>query len=318
MVPGPATIVPSGSPSLTLGAPGASSSGGTWDDAISAPIALPFVFNYPGGSTSTITISSNGGVYLASVTSGSYETTGASYGSIIPFREQPARICAYFHDLDPSAGGTLKYDVDPLNQYVRITWNLVPEWALPPVPTALNTMQVTLEASGNVSIAYGALANIGVANGNNAIAGFTPGSGSRLGPAIDISMSLPLTTGDGQVPSILRMDARPVLGTTPNIITSNVIPGTILQVLAVGETFPPMPVDLGVIGMPLCNLYINPVVLLTNVINVMTGTFIVPLGIPNMAVFQNYQLALQAFPLSPGLNSLGLVGANGVCARLGL
>ena len=34
------------------------------DDALSAPIPLPFTFDYPGGSTNSILVESNGNVWL--------------------------------------------------------------------------------------------------------------------------------------------------------------------------------------------------------------------------------------------------------------
>ncbi len=312
IVPSGAAFVPSTSPSLSAGAYGASSSA-NWDDAISAPFTLPFTFNYPGGSTNDITISSNGCVYLAAVTSNSYDVCGAAYGSVVPFRDQAPRLCAYFHDLDLSVGGSLHYDVDPANQFVRITWTAVPEW---PVASALNTMQITLEANGNVTVVIGVVRNTSVGNGNNALWGFTPGLGSRLAPPVDISASMPYTTGDGAIPPVLSMSARPVLGTTPNIVTTNVTPGTIIQILAAGDVLQPVPVDLGFLGMPGCALNVNPFVFLTNII---TGnnTFEQPLAIPLNPSLQNVQLVFQGAPLTAGLNAFGIILSNGICVRIG-
>lgn len=314
VVAGGTPFVTPTSPDLSASPPGASSSG-NWDDAISAPITLPFTFPFPGGSTSVITISSNGSVFLESVTSNSYDVCGAAYGSIAPFRDGPARISACYHDLDPvgaTGSGTIHYEVDPSNQSVRVTWNNVIEWG---VPAAVNRMQITLDSSGNVNINYGSLGNRSA--GNNAVYGFTQGHGATLPPAIDISAALPYTSGDGSIPPILGIDARPVLGTTPNIITSNITPGTVLQVLAAGDTLLPGPVDLGFIGMPGCLLQMNAIVLLTGVI---TGnnTFVQPLSIPSTPSLQNAQLVFQAAPLTAGLNSLGLLLSNGLCTRVGL
>jgi hypothetical protein len=311
VVPSASTFVPSTSPSLTLNPPPVSSSA-NWDDALSAPITLPFTFNYPGGSTNDITISSNGSIYLGVVTDASYETCGASYGGIAPFRDQPGRICGYFHDLDLSAGGTLHYDVGPGNSYVRVTFANVPEW---PVPAALNTIQITIDSASNVDIVYGALANTGVANGNNAIVGFTPGNGSRLPPAIDISASLPYTSGDGQTPPEMVLDARPVIGTTFNLVTKNLLPATPLQITALGDTLTPFPIDLSFLGMPGCSLHHNALVLLTT-----TGAgpdLIQPFAVPNNPTLLNAALAAQAFPLAIGLNPFNLIASNAVCFRVG-
>lgn len=313
VVPGAVPFVPPTSPSLTATPPAASSSN-SWDDALSAPLTMPFTFTAPGGvSTNTITISSNGSIYLDAVTNAAYTPfTGASYGGTA-FRDGPPRIAAFFHDLDASAGGSIHYEVDPANQFVRVSWVNVPEW---PVPTALNTMQVTLYSSGSVDVHLGALANTGVGNGNNAYFGYTPGLGARLGSSIDISAALPLTTGDGAIPPVLGMNARPVIGTTPSIVTTNITAGTAVQALAGGAVLQPFPIDLASIGMPGCSLTINPFVFLTNVITP-NNTFDNPLSIPNNPALLNAQLVFQSAPLTAGYNPAGLLLSNGICMRIG-
>jgi hypothetical protein len=314
VVPSSAAYVTPTGTSLTATPPAFTSSvSPAWDDALSAVIPLPFTFNYPGGSTTQITISSNGSVYLAAVGNSTYETCGASYGSIAPFRDQPARIAAYYHDLDPSAGGGIYYEVGPGNAWVRVTWADVPEW---PVLTAINRMQVTLDASGNVTTVYGTLANTGIGNGNNAILGFTPGNGSTLPPAIDISASLPYQSGDGRIPPVLKLSARPVLGTTFNIVTSNVDPATPFELLALGDTLAPFPVSLGFLGMPGCFLLNNFPVLAT-LVGPPTPDFTSSFTVPPNPVFFNAQLTAQAFPFSLGANPFNLIASNGVCMRVG-
>lgn len=316
VLPGAAAFIPSASPNLTAGPFGSSSSApaSNWDDALTAPIVLPFTLNYPGGSTNDITISSNGCVYLASVIDNSYDVCGAAYGSIVPFRDEAPRIACYFMDLDPdpvTGSGSIHYDVDPNNAFVRITWNAVPEW---PVPTALNTIQLTIYASGTLELVLGNLANTGVGNGNNALLGFTPGLGSMLPPPIDLSASMPYTSGDGAIPSILALDARPVIGTQFNLVTSNIGPA-LISLLSLGDTLAPFPLDLGFLGMPGCSLHHNAPLLLTNI--AVGGVFTQPFNVPNNPGLLNVQLTSQAFPLSPGFNAFGFVASNAVCMRIG-
>lgn len=310
VVNSPVAYVTPTSSNLALGTYGSSSSA-NWDDALTAPITLPFTFPYPNGSTNTITISSNGHVYLESVVDNSYDVCGSLYGSILPFRDGPAQIAAYFHDLDLTVGGSLHYDIDPNGQFVIITWQLVQEWG---VPAAVNTMQLTLDIAGNVSLYLGNLGNQSASN--NAVVGFTPGHGASLPTEVNLATQLPYTSGDGSIPPILGMDARPVIGTTPNIVTTNVTLGSLLQVLCAGDQLLPAPVDLGFLGMPGCNLHINPFVFLTNTISP-NNTFVQPFAIPNSPALQNQQLTFQAAPLTPGLNALGLLTSNGICTRIG-
>lgn len=309
---GASYVTPTGT-SLTATPPPFSSSA-NWDDALSPVMTMPFTLNYPGGSTNQITISSNGGVYLAAVGNNTYETCGASYGGLSPFRDQPARIAGYFHDLDASSGGGIYYEVDPGNQWVRVTFADVPEW---PVPSAINRIQITINAGGNITCVYGSLANTGIGNGNNAILGFTPGNGSTLPAPIDISASLPYTSGDGRIPPILKLDARPVLGTTFNIVTTNVDPTTPFSILSLGQSLTPFPINLGpIVGMTDCFLHHAFTILLTQA-GPPTPDFIAPFTIPANPVFFNVQLTAQAFPFSIFANPFNLIASNGVCMRVG-
>lgn len=310
IVPGGASFVPPTSTNLAAGAYGSSSSA-NWDDALSTPITLPFTFNYPGGSTNEITLSSNGAVLLANVINSSYDVCGASYGSIAPFRDGPARINPYHHDLDLTVGGGLYYDVDPTNQFVRVTWQNVQEWG---VAAAVNTMQVTLWAGGNVDVWLGALGNQSA--GNNAIWGFTPGGGSRLPAAISIASAMPYTSGDGRIPPVLTMDGRAVLGTTPNVITTNITPGTVFQVFVAGLTGLPTGINLAPYGMPDCFQYINPFTAFL-VGAQPSGDFLVPFAVPNDPNYQSVQFFFQAAPLTPGQNAAGIITSNGLCVKIG-
>ncbi|MFM1872512.1 MAG: hypothetical protein RL398_1934 [Planctomycetota bacterium] len=318
VVPLPATpIVQPTSVSLTATAPTYSSSA-SWDDAVSDPITLPFTFPYPGGSTNTISIASNGCIYLAGVASSSYDVCGAAYGGLAGWKDQAARIAPFYADFDAdpaTGGGTIHYDVDPSNQYVKVTWFQVPEW--PAVAGFTNNIEVTMWNSGQVDINYGSLTNQSVAYGNNALIGFAEGNGKRLPNAQDLSASMPFQSGDGAIPPILGMDSRPVLGTNPKFVTSNITPGTFAQILVIGLTGLATPVDLGAFGMPGCNQYINPFATTFNLLTP-NNTFEQTVTVPANPAFQNLQYFAQAAPLTAGLNAAGILTSNGVCAKFGL
>jgi hypothetical protein len=312
---GASYVAPAGA-SLTLSPPGSSCSdvlGGplAWDDALSTPIVLPFNFPFPGGSTNEITISSNGSIYLASVVDNSFDACSAPYGDIAAFRNGPARISAYSHDLDPSAGGGIYYEVGPSNAWVRVTFASVQEFG---VPSSLSTMQITLSATGDVDVVYGALGN--QVGGNNAIVGFTPGMGSRLPSAMDLSASLPFHSGEGDLPPVLSMDARPVMGTNPNIVTSSVAPGTLFQFFLAGLSGVVSPVNLAPYGLPDCFQHMTPFMAFLSGIGG-NGEFSVGFPIPNVPVAQGLTLYFQCAPLTTGLNAAGLLTTNGLCATIG-
>ena len=310
---GPNTIIPPANTSITAGAFTGSSSA-SWDDAYLVQ-TLPFTgpFPYAGGSTSSISIGSNGYIFLGSATSTSFQTCGAAYGLVPPWRDEMPRIAPYYHDLDPTVGGGIFYEVDPSvpPQYVRITWNQVQEWG---VPAAVNTMQLTLNANGDVGIAYGVLANQSATN--NAIAGFSEGNGARLPAPQDLSATMPFQSGNGDIPPVLSMSARPVLGTTPTLITTNITPGTLFVFLATGFGTIPAGVPLNALGMPGCKQYINPVSSL--LLPVITGQASAPLAIPNVPAYLGLVVSSQSAPLTPGLNVAGILTSNGLCMKVGL
>ena len=308
---GTAALVPSTTPSLTNGAFGASSSN-SWDDALSIPLTLPFVFPVPGvGSTNTITIGSNGFVYLAAESTSSFEICGGFYGERTRFADGPPRLAAFWHDLDVTASGSLHYDVDPANQFVRITWNQVATWS---VANAPNTMQLTLHANGDVDLVTGALGN--PVQNDRAIMGYASGGGTPLPQPIDITSALPFLSGDGLTPPRLTLATRPLLGASTAVVTSNVANGTLLQVLAGGVAQPSAPIDLTFLGMPGCALAMTPIVLLAHTL-LPNQTFAEPLAIPNDPLLQGATLVFQAAPLTPGHNAAGMLLSNALCLRVG-
>jgi hypothetical protein len=275
----------------------------SWDDALSAPISLPFTFSYPGGSTSTIIIGSNGHVFL-----GSSVSTGGFYSDITGFLGDQPRLAAFWGDLDPSAGGNIFYDVDPSGLTVYITWDQVPEWN---VPTQINTFQIALNASGIVEYRYSTCGS----SAANALVGFTPGLSATDPLGTDISATMPFNTGDGGLAPAISLDVRPTLGGTVNIITSDIRAGAPAGLLFLGFT-PVLPgIDLGIVGMPGCSQYVVPVV---NVFFLVSGaTSSTPLSIPANPGLTGLQVEAQSAILFPGLNAAGILSSNGVCMHIG-
>ena len=76
---------------------------GFGDDTASA-FTLPFSLPFPGGSTSSVTVCSNGWV-----TSGSY-SGGSNYTPVVGTFLNNEMWCAMWRDLNPSAGGDVYFD----------------------------------------------------------------------------------------------------------------------------------------------------------------------------------------------------------------
>lgn len=174
------------SPTLTTNYP-AYSTTNSWDDGQTGPIALPASwgagFPYPGGVTNAIDISSNGYVYLQ---------PGSSplpfYGDTTQLFNAPPRLAVSWCDWDPSAGGSLHYDVGPGDAWVAITWWNVPEWN---VAGNQATFQILLYPDGRVDYVYQ-----GAINSLNApqLVGWADGQEGADGGAVDISAALPFVT----------------------------------------------------------------------------------------------------------------------------
>lgn len=108
------------------------------DDSFSASITLPFTFNYYGTNYTKIRIGSNGLVGFTST------DMGSSSAQLIPDTNTPNNcIYAFWHDLDPTAGGTIKYqtfDSTPNRKFV-VQFDHIQEYGLPSSET---TFQVKL------------------------------------------------------------------------------------------------------------------------------------------------------------------------------
>jgi hypothetical protein len=128
---------------------------------------------------------------------------------------------------------------------------------------------------------------------------------------------VPFQSGDGQSPSVIGASARPVIGTTIQIRTTNIQPGTFFSILALSFNNIPLPgVDLGFVGMPGCKQYVaTPVV--TNLGPVIAGQHTQNLTIPNVGSYVGIQLYGESAPLTPGLNVANIVTSNALCLHIG-
>lgn len=304
---------------LTL--PYSASSSATWDDA-SVVQALSFPFPYPNASSATassITVNSNGRIYLGSSFDASFASTGANSGyTPTSFRGTTGAalpvIAGFMCDLDPTAGGAIWYESPSPGGGVRITWNNVPNWqdtTYTGLPAQLNSIQMELLPSGNVFLSYGASLGNGGSVGNVAIVGYSAGGGEPVGPQLDWSAILAYVSGTGDVALRIDADNRPITGTTINVTVSQLPFSAVIAAVVYGFTKidPGFPLD--GIGMTGCNGHTTPDLLIAGL--VAGPTFSTPLSIPANPALTGFHLLAQGLVLGTAVpNAFGGVTSNGL------
>lgn len=136
------------------------------DDDISAPINLGFSFSFGSTSYTTVQIMSNGRLQFANGYCGfGTQSVGPprSYPDPYPNANLVRTMRVYGADLDPSAGGTVRYatlGTAPNRRFV-VTWSNVPEWNTPAWSCAQScfNLQVILYENGEFVYQYGSSAN---------------------------------------------------------------------------------------------------------------------------------------------------------------
>ena len=139
-------------------------------------IDLAFRFRFFGKRYSRVFLNSDGNLTF------SRGDASSSKRSLGRFLNGPPRIAPFFDDLDPTAAtGDGGVYVDNQAKLIRITWFEVPEFD----ETNVNTFQVTLYASGKVTVAYETM------DAMEGVVGVSPGGSDALN-LVDFSAELPL------------------------------------------------------------------------------------------------------------------------------
>ena len=301
----PSTLVAPTTPPLTD-----SSGVQLGDDSRTLALPLGFTFPYPGGSTTSIVVTSNGNIFLNPPNSGSQTATFEVFGVSGFLRGQP-QLAPLWTDLDPgltNGSGSVHLVLVPTLQVAYVTWQNVQTWNQ---PGSSNTVQVAMYSTGVVEYRYGACNITGV----DALVGFNPGWSTHDPGPRDLSTALPFVTGDGAVPPDLSMDARPVIGTAPNFVIRDTPAGPGFGVLLLGNAMSPL--DLGIVGMPSCLQQVQPFVSLVFLTGPGPTTGTVPLTIPNNPLLAGLQFTGQSLVLSPNSNAAGFTVSNPICIHLG-
>ena len=262
---------------------------------------LGFNLPYPGGSTTAIRICSNGWIVDGQFNGGS---------NIVPdVSEFLSHVmwAPLWRDLNPAAGGSVWFE--STTQVATVTWYTVPNF----FNSGSSTFQVQFWNNGDVHFIY---QNVNVSG--DYLSGFSSNTPDDPG-----SLSLATVGGSGlsictaAPPELaLSTSARPVLGTTFDLVTTE-IPLTTIFGMAILSTTPLNPgVSLTALGMPGCELYqtIDVTVLWGAVGTTATVQWPLPSN-PALAGFEAY---CQSAALVPAINPFGVAISNGIKLTVGV
>tara|TARA_R110002072_G_scaffold139249_3_gene282745 strand:+ start:16571 stop:19582 length:3012 start_codon:yes stop_codon:yes gene_type:complete len=262
---------------------------------------LGFTMPYPGGSTSSLRICSNGWI-----------TNGFFSGSsnLVP---TPNEFLAHtmwaplWHDLNPGAGGSVWFD--STTQRVVVTWVSVPNF----FNSGSSTFQAQFWANGDVHFIY---QNISVAG--DYLTGF-----SKTTTADPGSVNMAAAAGSGlgvctsaQPELAFGTSSRPVIGTTFDLVTTEIPAGTLFGLALLSTTQLNPGVNLTFLGLPGCELYqtIDVSVLWGQVGN----SGVVPWPLPNNPALAGFEAYCQSATLTPGINAFGMAVSNGIKLTVGI
>lgn len=294
------------------------------DDNLSAPLTLPFTFPFAGSSTTAIRVCSNGFVWLDGVqTSTDLSATVAELLNLAP------RIACFWRDLNPTVidpATSLRYgqitaEVDAVSGDFVVTWNRIPDYGTGGTSTAavrLNTFQLVLKAGGMFEMRYQDCQGWPSTATSGVLAGFSEGGAANDPGMADFSSFFTTAlanTGSRLARLALDASARPVVGTTPNLLVTDIGPNTFLGAMILSFTQNNPGVDLGAFGAPGCFQYVGFDV--TNAFFPTGNSASYPLGVPNQPTFSGLSFYAQSFAFTPGYNLLGAVTSNGLSLKVG-
>jgi len=268
------------------------------DDGVSPAQPLGFPLQYPGGTTESIWVSSNGFLTLAATTN-----SQCCAGDPVGMVSGPPRIAMLWMDMNPTAGGTIKFERSTANGGTAwLTFEAVREYGTN-VP---NTFQVAFYNYGQIDVLYGPCGN----TGNTGLSGWSPG-GNVLSPgAVNMSQVIqaPFLTGPDRDPLRIASTGRPRIGTTMPVTTSNVPANSPFVLVALGLQGYPQGLSLDALGMFGCLQYASFETSFGLVPSGGTATW--QLAVPNNPDIVGRRGYLQSLAFAPDANGPGLITSN--------
>jgi hypothetical protein len=264
----------------------------------------------PGGTTSSLNVTTKGQIQFASTTVGTIDYTPTVAEFLADLRTQ----FVLWHDYDQTDLGSGLILFEEVGGVAYVTWNGVHSYS----STAASTFQFQFNiATGNVTLVIGTMG--GFANPDDGLIGYTLGGASSDPGATDFSAltgtvsvydvpALPLALGTNGSPSIGNAGFALLVSDAPVLVPVGI------QFFGTAVVNPGL--DLTFLGMPGCSAYTNgDLGASTFPMAGPTGSFAFP--IPNNNALIGVVLSTQTvmFSLATPFN---LVSSNGVALTLGV
>jgi hypothetical protein len=272
-------------------------------------VTLSAPFPYPGGSTTSLVVCSNGFVSVANGNGTGYQPDPAGLLAM------PQPVYACWHDYNPTAPGSGQVLFEQVAGVALLTWNGVYGYSGTGPGTAPSTFQLQFVlGTGAVHFVFRTMDLVGgSAYGDSHLIGWSAGAldpgGSDLSAALPATFAVP---GADRQPLTLSTPLRPIVGTTMQFAVDAIPAGSPFGAVLIGLLNPAA--DLTSIGMPGCHRYTDGV---ATVLFTAPGTSrLEPYAVPNLP---GLTIHCQAVVFAPqaGLTPLGAISSNGCELRVG-
>lgn len=279
-------------------------------------ITLASALTFPGGTTTTLTVASNGRVEAASNSAaGDFTPTP---GELLAF---PNATWSVWRDFIPNQNAPDNVYFEEVGNLSIVTWlNVIGYVGLSPGTTP-STFQIQFDRSnGTVTFVFQSMDTVSVstwAGGEGWVVGFSPGGASLDPGSTDLSSVLATgsiaTAAADFEPLSIDADSPPAVGTSINLDIDGITPTAPFGGILLGFTkyVPGLPVP----GMPSCFQYNDGLAVLL-FFPAGQPEVLVPFAVPN---FPGIRMQVQAALYDPtaGRTPLGATSSNGLELRFG-
>lgn len=286
-----------------------------------AMVPLPSTLLFPGGSTTTLYVHSNGFVSDSpnQTPPGSLSNLPHPHGLL---NTTAAMWALAWHDFNPAETGSGVIKYEQVGNLFIITYENVESWPAPTVNPSLLQIQFDL-SNHNVHYVYQTITNIGGSPYYDAtLVGFSP-----PGPSPDIAPTnvTTVTALALPVPEVLPLkltaSAAPIIGTNVDLVTSNEgVSGLGVNFLAL-TGYPAPGISLAPLGAPGCVALLDIGSAIGNLITNLAPplpTMTITLPIPAIASLAGIVVVSQSVFLDSAANPLGLKSSNATSLTLGV